>query len=1165
MVLALLGEGTEVGEWVVRAQGGAIFPTTLEGHGSAWLLFAAAYARAMLCLQPDSVPSVREHSGLVERPEEGHSEPEEGIREQSVREHYCTGNCGSSPREDSFPTAQLSGHRLEPVKGANFRDITMDHLARRLYGFVLSRLRLAQDVLTAIDKSMEHTAAEVRQWTYEINTAMMPWLRLWARVAPGPLPRRIWSIWSQVPDSIDTSVGSHIAYVRFTLDAGDMYVGRTSAFAARFNDHYRKVLRHSGPAPSCSACREHTKYTRMANLTRACKWIMIPLLSTETKPELSKVERWLIRTWKPNMNDLDQPFWQSRYRQEQRVHHRPRPRPRRPRPPRRLRPGTSQAPRSFHCYIDEADGRVWRDPTQLFRQLARDLQSTTLLVQPGDVDLVDWRKVRRLFGDSYLRCGDQAGPLKQFKQPSLTEPGRIYIRPQLTPEEGTGQLYWYLADGEPIKIPENAQQLEKLLCDLSSIQLADLWKQRKAIPVANRLSLIGAIWDEHKLRFPGLKPTPFKLSLPPNLAPAAWKVRAEVRQLLEKRTHWPEYIVEWHIRNMRITFTKSKKIADIMPNVRCPWRPTGCACQVVFERLRAKGSAWRPPTLEGHIFFIGREYAGPRQAVLQVGSVNVPRHTPWDARVALERELKCVPGTTDRNRREAAQRACAIMQPVLKESRWWPTTRDAYEVRKILDGLVIGEIDKNPGELSVCCPCLYEQALAGMYNEKTGYKEVVPRKLTSWQLKKHGVERAHAYVMQQGDPPKANQRGTVYDAMRSWKCWYKAKNLYQFGRFDTKGGLNTPYVLFKAKNITDPTVRESKWKKARPIAPGTRHPMRAILGKAGRAWYFAANQLRTGQFQLPLSRDIPTFLDATYRDLRTLGEVCVDTFDIEGCFPNMPKTAIEVAMLEIAETERRQGHEGVWVPRAHSKQCQWRPPARGGHNGTWLPWDVLLTILRFTLHNAYVRMPDGRILWQEQGIPMGDPLSPGMTIGTCAWMEREWTASIAPGDTAYFRAARYMDDIIIGTVRAEGWDRERFLRDFTASECYWKPLTLEQGTEGTFLETRFRTLPNGITYRLKNDNETRKTVWRYHHYYSGLPYRMKRATLMATLRKVHLMASDSEQLMVSAVAKLQEFLDLKYPVGILRFMCAIMARDYSDITWRRIRNTFLSPELCDIA
>ena len=71
-----------------------------------------------------------------------------------------------------------------------------------------------------------------------------------------------------------------------------------------------------------------------------------------------------------------------------------------------------------------------------------------------------------------------------------------------------------------------------------------------------------------------------------------------------------------------------------------------------------------------------------------------------------------LPGSTDSSRRLIAKRACTITQPVLKESRWWPTTRDTYEVRKILEGLVIGEIDKNPGEMSICCPCLYEQALA---------------------------------------------------------------------------------------------------------------------------------------------------------------------------------------------------------------------------------------------------------------------------------------------------------------------------------------------------------------------------------------------------------------------------------------------------------------------
>ena len=69
----------------------------------------------------------------------------------------------------------------------------------------------------------------------------------------------------------------------------------------------------------------------------------------------------------------------------------------------------------------------------------------------------------------------------------------------------------------------------------------------------------------------------------------------------------------------------------------------------------------------------------------------------------------------------------------------------------MLQGLVIGPIDKNNGEFSMCCPCLYEEALSGMYGETTGYREVVPRKLTSYQLKKHGKGEAYKYVMQPGE------------------------------------------------------------------------------------------------------------------------------------------------------------------------------------------------------------------------------------------------------------------------------------------------------------------------------------------------------------------------------------------------------------------------------
>jgi hypothetical protein len=43
-------------------------------------------------------------------------------------------------------------------------------------------------------------------------------------------------------------------------------------------------------------------------------------------------------------------------------------------------------------------------------------------------------------------------------------------------------------------------------------------------------------------------------------------------------------------------------------------------------------------------------------------------------------------------------------------------------------------------------------------------------------------------------------------------------------------------------------------------------------------------------------------------------------------------------------------------------------------------------------------MRDGTLLRQVGGIPMGDPLSPGMTIGACGWMEKEWMANLSDTD-----------------------------------------------------------------------------------------------------------------------------------------------------------------------
>ena len=103
---------------------------------------------------------------------------------------------------------------------------------------------------------------------------------------------------------------------------------------------------------------------------------------------------------------------------------------------------------TFNQYIDEADGKVWRDPTPLFRQLARDRIHTTLLVKPGTVDLVDWRKVVRRFGGSFVKVGlEPSCVLRESSIRSISIPTRVYIRPEASQymyDETDGQIHWPL-------------------------------------------------------------------------------------------------------------------------------------------------------------------------------------------------------------------------------------------------------------------------------------------------------------------------------------------------------------------------------------------------------------------------------------------------------------------------------------------------------------------------------------------------------------------------------------------------------------------------------------------------------------------------------------------------------------------------------------------------
>ena len=186
---------------------------------------------------------------------------------------------------------------------------------------------------------------------------------------------------------------------------------------------------------------------------------------------------------------------------------------------------------------------------------------------------------------------------------------------------------------------------------------------------------------------------------------------------------------------------------------------------------------------------------------------------------------------------------------------------------------------------------------------------------------------------------------------------------------------------------------------------------------------------------------------------------------------------------------------------------------------------------------------------------MGDPHSPGMTVGTCAWMEHEWLAGLDEASKRNFRARRYMDDVLIFTARHEAWDGDAFIKGIS-NECYFPPLTLEDGKEGTFLETSFEiTRANRIRHWLKNDNAPGQEpkVWRYAHFLSHAPFLQKRAVLMACLKKVHAMASDQHKLLSSAVQKLAEFVRLQYPQRLLWSACTTMGVSTRHPAWFKAR------------
>ena len=383
---------------------------------------------------------------------------------------------------------------------------------------------------------------------------------------------------------------------------------------------------------------------------------------------------------------------------------------------------------------------------------------------------------------------------------------------------------------------------------------------------------------------------------------------------------------------------------------------------------------------------------------MNVCTKNVPISTKWDLKIKWEQLHKQLPNDFCGKHKWAKSLYECTRESFKTRQRLCPDSREVYTFKRLVDGLRIGPLDKNNGELWCCCPTLYNKALEKAFSQETGYVEIHPKKLTTYKKKKFPLEKDLTNNILGTSPAEKRQQGSEKDIMALWRWQYKQRGWSSVVGLRQKCGLNTPYILFKAKNVTDATTRKDKLYKVRPIAPGTKHPMKPLLGLVGRAWHFISKQVPGENFVINSGEEVPAFLEEAQTKLRPQGKMEIRIRDIDSCYPSMDKDEIKMALRETVEAlQNEKGYDGVWVPKRSTTQpCSWKRGRAKAERKVFLPFAEMIDVVNFALDNTFVKMPDGRILKQNQGIPMGDPTSPGITIVTCARMESKF--NIHKGD-----------------------------------------------------------------------------------------------------------------------------------------------------------------------
>ena len=353
------------------------------------------------------------------------------------------------------------------------------------------------------------------------------------------------------------------------------------------------------------------------------------------------------------------------------------------------------------CTYTDHECRRFYDLREVF------IFSTKKVVQveacPGQSDLTNWKCLIKRYGKSTVkRLGDkQNTKLCDITAFSLEGEYTVNIVDERT------HLTWFDKQQEWNR---QAQHLERIHID----QLEILWNLRKSCDIkTQRKHMRTQIWQELERRYPDSR-TPMEVQIDEHEQLDYASVKRDLIKLL--RTHlkgkeWPDFLINWHCSRFRVKTLGKKSIANILHNVTS-CKEKRCSCAQIQQRLEQAGMRTKLPCINGHILCIGREYEGPYKKVMSMPNMNIPIGSRADlqrtidiAYDKLERQF-----CTKSEWRSVCTQAC---KTYIKQRRDTPvpTKYEAYRLKQLLKGLVLGPLDKNNGETWAMCPILYQEGL----------------------------------------------------------------------------------------------------------------------------------------------------------------------------------------------------------------------------------------------------------------------------------------------------------------------------------------------------------------------------------------------------------------------------------------------------------------------